>query len=119
MHAAAALIVCGAAGAQGLPAFPAGGTAPAAQDIKAFVSDKTFVAARSDGSSGKFNYRGDGKFDVIYPRAKEYGTWRAEEGKLCVEDPVNGPACNEVRIVEGTFYYRRNRNGEVITFQPQ
>jgi len=117
-----ALVVCSAASvasAQGLPAFPPDAPVPTAADITGFIKDKTFVGTRQDGLTAQFNYRSDGKFDVIFPQAKEFGTWRTEDGSLCVDDPVNGKTCNQVRIVGENLLYRRNKNGEVLTLKAQ
>lgn len=101
--------------AQSLTAFPAELPVPNAADIKTFVTDKTFAAQRTDGVLGQFNYRADGKFDVMYSSGtKEYGTWSTKDGELCVADPLNGAACNQVRIRDSSLLYRRNRNGEVL-----
>ena len=108
---------CGVASAQSQPSFPPGAPVPTASEISTFVKDKTFSGTRSDGISGKFNYRGDGKFEVIYPQFKEFGTWRTEDGQLCVDDPINGKTCNQVRISNGSLLYRRNKNGEVLTLK--
>src|SRR5262245_9063402 len=103
------LLTTSASMAQVLPAFPSAAQAPKAIEISDFVKDKNFTGTRSDGITGKFNYRSDGKFDVIYPQAKEFGTWRTEDGNLCVDDPLNGKTCNQVRIVGGNLLYRRNK----------
>ena len=99
----------------GAQTFPPDAPVPTAAEISAFVKDKTLYATRSDGVNVRFNYQGDGKFEVKFPRTREFGTWRAEDGQLCVEDPMNGKACNQVRIVDGKLLYRRNSNGEVLT----
>ncbi|MDM0075208.1 hypothetical protein QTH90_12490 [Variovorax sp. J2P1-59] len=99
------------------PGFPADTPIPKSAEITEFVKDKTFTGTRSDGITGKFNYRSDGKFEVIYPQFKEFGTWRTEDGNLCVDDPVNGKVCNQVRILGGNLLYRRNKNGEVVTLK--
>ena len=92
---------------------------PRSREFTGFIKDKTFLGTRQDGLTAQFNYRGDGKFDVIFPQAKEFGTWRTEDGNLCVDDPVNGKTCNQVRIVGENLLYRRNRNGEVLTLKVQ
>lgn len=99
--------------------FPDGTAPTPAAELNDFVKDKIFTTTRSDGMAGRFNYRSDGKFEVFYQKsgftAKESGTWRAEDGKLCVDDPLNGKACNEVRAQPPNLYYKRNSNGQVMT----
>lgn len=102
---------------QSLPAFPSDVPVPSALEITEFVKDKTFATLRDDGQRPQFNYRSDGTFVVFFRRAKQFGTWHAENGELCVEDPINGKACNQVRISSGTLLYRRNGNGEVLTLK--
>lgn len=99
-------------------AFPSDVSIPKAAEIQAFVNDKVFTATRTDGITGKFNYRSDGKFDVIYTSFKEFGAWKAEDGSICVDDPINGKACNQVRITGSELLYRRNKNGEILTLRP-
>ncbi|RZL91472.1 MAG: hypothetical protein EOP82_12760 [Variovorax sp.] len=113
------LALCSSTWAQGLPAFPPDAPVPKAAEITEFIKDKKFVGTRQDGIAAQFNFRSDGKFDVIFPQAKEFGTWRTEDGNLCVDDPVNGKTCNQVRIAGEDLLYRRNRNGEVVTLKPQ
>lgn len=120
----AAMLMCALsvskASAQSPSGFPADLPTPAAADITKFVTDKTFSGQRADGATGQFNYRADGKFDVMYSRgSKEYGTWTTKDGELCVSDPLNGAACNQVRIQDEKLLYRRNRNGEIITLSPK
>ena len=102
--------------------FPDGTSASPAAELNEFVKDKVFTTTRSDGVAGRFNYRSDGKFEIFYQRSgsttKEFGGWRAEDGKLCVDDPVNGKACNEVRVQGANLYYKRNSNGEVLALTP-
>ncbi|TSD56416.1 hypothetical protein FFI97_019480 [Variovorax sp. KBS0712] len=99
-------------------AFPSDAPIPKAAEIHDFVKDKTFTSTRSDGVTGKFNYRSDGKFDVIYTSFKEFGAWKADDGNICVDDPINGKACNQVRITGNELLYRRNKNGEILTLKP-
>lgn len=112
-----ALTACGTSVAQGLPAFPADAPIPKATEIADFVKDKNFAGTRSDGISGKFIYQSDGKFDVIYTSFKEFGIWHPEDGNICVDDPLNGKTCNQVRILGSNLLYRRNKNGEVLTLK--
>lgn len=103
-----------------LPAFAPDAATPSPEEIKAHVTDKVFIGKRaSDGFQGQFEYRSDGKFFVNYGSFNESGTWTAENGKICVQDPRNGPACNEVRMKDGVIFYRRNRNGEVFPLHPK
>jgi hypothetical protein len=106
--------------AQVLPSFPPDAVVPTPEQITAAVANKVFKGKRaSDGIEGQFEYRADGNSLVIYPSINEFGPWKAELGKICVEDPRNGPACNEVRLKDGVIYYRRNRNGEVFPLLPK
>ena len=104
--------------AQGLSGFPSGASIPTADEIKVHVTDKKFSAVRSDGRGLRFEYQSSGKFNVMLGSFSEHGTWTAEEGKICVQDPKNGPACNEVRIHNGALFYKRISNGEVFELKP-
>lgn len=103
--------------------FPDGSAPTPAAELSEFVKDKVFTTTRSDGAAGRFSFKADGKFEIFYNRTgnatKEFGTWRAEDGKLCVDDPMNGRTCNEVRAHGQALYYKRNRNGEVLTLSAQ
>lgn len=85
---AAALIAASAcAFGQMQTTFPSDVSIPKAAEIQDFVNDKVFTATRTDGITGKFNYRSDGKFDAVYTSFMEFGAWRAEDGSICVDDP--------------------------------
>lgn len=116
--AVALYLVTSAAIAQ-VPGFPVESTTPSADEIRAHVVDKKFSALRQDGRGLRYEYKSDGTFHVMMGSFTERGTWVAEPGRICVNDPKNGEACNEVRIYNGSILYRRNSNGEVYELKPQ
>lgn len=99
--------------------FPEGTAPTAAGELNDFVKDKVFTTTRSDGVAIRMNFKSDGKFEIFFNKSggstKEFGTWRAEDGKLCVDDPVKGKTCNEVRGQGQNLFYKRNSNGQVLT----
>lgn len=116
--AVAFCLVTSAANAQ-VPGFPVESTTPSVEEIRAHVADKKFSAVRQDGRGLRYEYKSDGTFHVMMGSFTERGTWIAEPGRICVNDPKNGEACNEVRLLNGSMLYRRNSNGEVYELKLQ
>ena len=49
----------------------------------------------------------------------DVGTWRAEDGRVCLENfqAIQG-ACNDVRLVGSDIYFKRS-NGQVVQVMPR
>jgi hypothetical protein len=93
------------------------GVSPTAADLKSRLSDKVFTVALADGSSWRLEFKTNGYYFVNTSAGfSDSGTWRTEDGKLCVAPRQTSPACNDARLVNGELQFKR-LSGEIITYK--
>jgi hypothetical protein len=93
------------------------GTPPSSAELKSLLTDKVFTVALADGSSWRLDFKSNGYYFVDTSTGfSDSGTWRTEDGKLCVAPRKTAAACNESRLVKGELQFKR-LSGEVITYK--
>lgn len=122
---AALLALAWTACAQGVPTeFPADAVPITGDTLKASVLGKSFVGKRADGLVVTMEFGADASFRVS---AVANGRGNTQEGKVRVEGntlcqdmrKTLDSGCNDVRLKENQLFYKRNVNGEVVTYTAQ
>lgn len=101
--------------------FPADATPLNAETLKS-LAGKKFVGKRADGKSVLMEYGADFGYQVsmLGQAGMLDGKVRLDGDKLCQEmRKTLESGCNDVRIKGNMLFYKRNVNGEVITFVAQ
>ena len=100
------------------PMFPATAHTPTAAELSAHLAGKVFKGQTSAGQGWRLEFKTSGYVYInISTGAYDYGNWRSEDGKLCVEyQRVIPSGCAEVRIAPQTLYTLRS-TGETVTLQ--
>lgn len=112
-----ALLLLSSPGMHAEPAptvFPPDAVAPTAEALEKQVSGNAFDIALADGSSWRFDYRGNGSFFVNTSRGlNASGTWKVQDDKVCTDGPKINRSCNEFRVKDDALYMKRD-NGDVV-----
>ena len=117
------LMLCSATvGAQGLPTeFPADAVPISSDSLKTNVLGKKFVGKRADGRVLTMEFGADGQYRITAADGGMLdGKVRVDADKLCqdMRKPLES-SCNDVRLKENLLFYKRNVNGEVVTYAAQ
>ena len=99
-------------------AFPNGSTAPTAAEIGAKLEGNVFTVNLRDGSVWRLEFRG--RFIYVDTKAgqRTHGTWRPEDGRLCVQLQGRDEACSDARLHNSLLHLLRP-DGEVIQYVPK
>ena len=101
--------------------FPADATTLNAETLKG-LAGKKFVGKRADGRSVLMEYGADFGYQVslLGQAGMLDGKVRLDGDKLCQDmRKTLESSCNDVRLKGNMLFYKRNVNGEVITFVAQ
>ena len=98
--------------------FPATAQTPTAAELGNHLGGKVFKDKTAAGQGWRLDFRASGHmFADISTGARDSGTWRSEDGKVCFEYRGRFPSgCAEVRIAPQALYYLRG-TGEIVTLQ--
>ena len=91
---------------------------PPAEELKQRLSGKVFALKWEGANHWRLDLRDNGYFYYNAGESKVTGTWRVEDGKLCLESRAAGNNCNDVREQDGVFFYKR-LTGQVTALEPQ
>ena len=99
-------------------AFPATAQTPSAAELSTHLGGNVFKGKTAAGQGWRLDFRASGHvFADTSTGARDSGTWRSEDGKVCLEYRGHFPSgCGEVRIAPQTLYYLRG-TGEIVTLQ--
>ena len=101
--------------------FPEGVDTPTADQLQARLRDQVFTGAVSTGIGWRMDFKASGHiFSNLSNGARDSGTWRAEDGRLCIT--YRGPfpsSCADIRTSPDTVYYKRAINGEIVKLRAQ
>jgi hypothetical protein len=109
-------------GAQGFPTeFPADAVPVSADSLKTNVLGKKFVGKRADGKVLTMEFGADGSYRITAADGGMLdGKVRVEGDKLCQDmRKALESGCNDVRLKANLLFYKRNVNGEVVTYTAQ
>lgn len=99
-------------------AFPEGVTVPTASALKAALAGRVFRATYANGAAVRYEYRGDYLY-VNTAQWRDSGTWRVEDGKMCVDFRGTFPSgCAEARMLGDALWFKRATTGEVVQLVP-
>ena len=120
-----ATLCCGVAHGQTSNAFPIdfpdGAQPPNAAQLSGQLNGQVFTAKLSNGVTWRMEYQSSGYVFVnISTGGRDNGTWRTEEGRVCIE--FRGPftsGCSEIRMAGVSLYLKRCSSGEVVAMQKQ
>jgi hypothetical protein len=97
--------------------FPSGAHAPTATEITSAFQGKSFNFSGPGGIRTDYAKQGNA-VTVYFSGRSDVGTWRTEDGKVCLENFLALPsACNDVRMVGSETYLKRT-NGQVVKLTP-
>lgn len=105
--------------AQLTTAFPEGSETLTAESFGQRFAGRSVQGTRADGQSFRMDFAQDGGYRELGHNIPTSGKWRFEDGKLCTELVSGSSGCNEVRAQGEVLYYKRLRNGEVLTLKPR
>lgn len=98
------------------------GSVPVTNELlKEKVFGKKFVGKRAGGRVLKMEYGNDGSYRIGSDGAGILdGKVRMDGAKLC-QDMIRTleNSCNDVRVKDNQLFYKRNTNGEIITYTAQ
>lgn len=116
--ALAALLAACASGPPPASEFPAGAKAPSAAEVTALLKGKSFDLSGPGGVRTDYAKEGNA-ITVYFSGRSDVGTWRAEDGRVCMENfrAIQG-ACNDVRMIGSDIYVKRS-NGQVVKLSPR
>ncbi len=116
--ALAALLAACASGPPPASEFPAGAKAPSAAEVTALLKGKSFDLSGPGGVRTDYAKEGNA-ITVYFSGRSDVGTWRAEDGRVCMENfrAIRG-ACNDVRLIGSDIYVKRS-NGQVVKLSPR
>jgi hypothetical protein len=97
--------------------FPAEAQALSAQQLKERLGGHSFKATLKDGTGWRLQFKGKYVFADISSGARDSGTWRIEEGKLCTEYQRFPSSCSEIRGLENMLLLKRASTGEVVRLE--
>jgi hypothetical protein len=101
--------------------FPDGAQAPNAAQLAEQLGGKLYTAKLFDGVTWRMEYQASGYVFVnLSTGPRDSGTWRTEDGRVCIE--FRGPfpsGCTEYRLSGNTLYLKRSSTGEVVALQKQ
>lgn len=98
--------------------FPSGARTPAAPELAEKLGEKVWKAQFANGSTGRYEFRGQYVYVDLSSGARDNGRWRTEDGRLCVEFRGRfASGCSDVVLHEGRPVFRRATTGELITLQ--
>lgn len=80
---------------------------------------RSLEGMRADGTSFRIDPARDGGYMEMGRGRSAHGKWKIDAGKLCTEMYRTDSGCNEVRAQGEVLYYKRLRNGEVLTLKPR
>ena len=114
----AALLAACASGPPPATEFPAGAKAPSAAEVTNLLKGKSFNFSGPGGIRTDYAKEGNA-ITVYFSGRSDVGTWRAEDGRVCLENfqTIQG-ACNDVRLVGSDIYFKRS-NGQVVQVMPR
>jgi hypothetical protein len=99
--------------------FPAHASTPSARELADKLADKVWRAQFANGSSGRYDFRGQYLYVDLSTGGRDNGPWRTEDGRLCAEFRGRFPSgCSEARFHQGQLIIRRASSGELVTMQP-
>jgi hypothetical protein len=97
--------------------FPSDAQTLTAQALKDRLEGHAFKANLQDGSSWRLQFKSKYIYVNISSGANDSGTWRTEDGKLCVEYQRFPSGCSEMRGSAKDLYFKRASTGEVVLFE--
>lgn len=116
--ALAALLAACASGPPPATDFPAGAKAPSAAEVTTLLRGKSFDFSGPGGVRTDYAKEGNA-ITVYFSGRSDVGTWRTEDGRVCLENFRTIPgACNDVRMVGSDAYLKRS-NGQVVKLIPR
>ncbi len=100
--------------------FPAGAQTPDAKSLAERLGDRVFNAKLSNGQGWRLDIKNTGYIFVdLSNGARDNGSWRTENGKLCVDYRERFPSgCSEVRLL-ADHVLLKTRAGEIVTLVAQ
>jgi hypothetical protein len=99
--------------------FPDGAVPVTADSLKG-LTGKTFVGKRADGKTWKMEFGPDYAYQLTEQDGILGGTVRLDGNKVCQDmRKAIESSCNDVRLKGNMLFYKRNRNGEVVTLTAQ
>lgn len=113
------MVLASAASAQLTTAFPSDSEPLTAESFMQRFAGRSVQGVRADGQSFRMDFAADGAYLEMASGNSSNGKWRVEDGKLCTEMYRSSSGCNEVRAQGEVLYYKRLRNGEVVTLRPR
>ena len=54
---------------------------------------------------------------IFFPGGSDTGTWRTEDGRVCMDLRKQGAVCNDIRLV-GSELYQKRSTGDVVKSTP-
>ncbi len=97
--------------------FPAGARTPSAAEVAAALGGKSFNVPGPRGMiRSDYAVQANG-LAVFYPGGSDTGTWRAEEGRICMAFKKLQSVCNDMRLAGSDIYMKRS-NGDVVRMEP-
>lgn len=100
--------------------FPGDVTTPTADALSAHLADKRYDAQPANGPAWRLELKAGGfAFLDLANGNGDKGTWRTEDGRLCIEwRRIRNSGCSEARLKGDTVYLKRS-SGEVVALVPR
>lgn len=104
-----------------LTAFPADAVPLSREAITERLNGQSYSGTTATGLTWRATYKDSGYvFMDLSNGARDSGTWRAEDGKVCVEYRGRFPSgCSEVRASATMLFSQRENSTAVIAMQKQ
>ncbi|MFG5779106.1 hypothetical protein ACFIQF_18730 [Comamonas sp. J-3] len=119
-HSAAALAfvwIAGCASSPSSTSFPDGARTPTAAELQAVLTGKSFSFSTPRGNvRSDYAAQGNG-LTIFFPGGSDTGTWRTEDGRVCMDLRKQGAVCNDIRLV-GSELYQKRSTGDVVKSTP-
>lgn len=120
---ASAGVVCAQSAATDavLTEFPADALALSSKAIDERLRGQVFTGATATGITWRAEYKDSGYVFVnLANGARDSGTWRAEEGRVCIEYRGTFPSgCSELRANSEALYAKRDNATAVLVMRKQ
>lgn len=96
--------------------YPAGATPVSGSDITARLAGKVFTVKSNTSGSWRLEFDKMGYVFVDTDKGfRDNGPWRVEGEKWCTKLQKIGESCEELYAIGEALYYKRSKNGEVVS----